>query len=627
MCAQLTSTQNDTLFEDEFVQLEMPYEEDSSLATQVEVLPLTFDCFTDALKIEARRRLAYVEWFEAHLSGGWTEDNIKSLFDDAVSILEAPVPNWRTLIRWRDKYIQHGRKLIALIPQNKGKGNRISRLNVSDEVYIEKAISKFLSKEKPSISYAYKLYRDQININNYDVTSIPIKSLSYKGFYNRIKKLPIFNYIKEREGVYKANVEFQSIGAYIPPTYIMERVQVDHTTLDLVLLDDRYMKPIGRPSLTVLLDSYSHCIVGFNLNFKQPSFESVRNALINTIRPKSYVREKYQNIQYEWPCYGKPHTLVVDNGVEFWSDSLEQACLEAKINIQYNPIRKPWLKPLIERFFGILNNSLLAAIPGKTFSNILTKGDYDPQKEAGMRLSIFLELLHLWIIDIYHCEADSRHRYIPILSWQHGFNKLPPACILGEDLAKLETMLSMSFFATHRRGGIHKNHLRYDSNELAAYRMNYPVKTKGRRKVLVKLNPQDISYIYVFIDEVSKLIRVPCVDPSGYTSGLRLDEHLVIVKVHHDFIDTQMDVVSLSRVRVYMNERIEKELGDVKNSNHNKIIRKVAQIRGEGSQPNNNAEHESPVSVKQTAEPENGSIGQPLQKDDWDNFISGLEPY
>ncbi|WP_446037926.1 hypothetical protein, partial [Streptomyces sp. SID1143] len=185
-------------------------------------------------------------------------------------------------------------------------------------------------------------------------------------FYNRIKKLPAYQVMKSRKGSYIADVEFKAIASHKPPSRIMERVEIDHTPLDLLLLDDDLLVPLGRPSLTLLIDAYSHCVVGFNLNFNQPSYESVRNALLSSISKKDYVKNKYPSIEHEWPCYGKPETLVVDNGVEFWSASLAQSCLELGINIQYNPVRKPWLKPMIERMFGIINRKLLEPIPGKT---------------------------------------------------------------------------------------------------------------------------------------------------------------------------------------------------------------------------------------------------------------------
>ncbi len=550
--------------------------------------------------------------------------------DDASKYLEEPLPNWRTIVHWRQRYYQQGKKLVALIPRTNGKGNRSKRLDSRDEIFVKEAISSFLDKKKPTIAKAYKNYKDKICVLNFtNDSSSQIKLLSYNSFYKRVLQSDIYKYVCARDGKYKADVEFNSYGAYIPPSYVMERVQIDHTTLDLVLLHDELLVPIGRPSITVLLDAYSHCIVGFNLNFRQPSYESVRNALLNTIYPKGYIAQNYPDIQHEWPCCGKPHTLVVDNGVEFWSTSLEHACKDANINIQYNPVRKPWLKPLIERFFGILNGDLLSSIPGKTFSNILEKGDYDSYKEAGMRFSVFLELFHHWIIDIYHQDADSRQRYIPILSWVKGCNKLPPPEIIGEDLEEFNIKLGMSFWATHRKGGVYKNHLRYESNELAAYRMHYPASTKGRRKVLVKLNPQDISYIYVLIDEIGKLIRVPCIDPTGETQGLSLDAHLISVKLHRDYIGSKIDVISLSKSRLYINQRIERELDYVKNASRNKMkaLNKIAKFQGMGSQPVEISNTDSVPYVQQLEKLEINESAITNLEDDWDGFTSGLEPY
>jgi len=41
------------------------------------------------------------------------------------------------------------------------------------------------------------------------------------------------------------------------PTEILERVEIDHTVLDLFLVDVDDRLPIGRPTLTTALDVYS----------------------------------------------------------------------------------------------------------------------------------------------------------------------------------------------------------------------------------------------------------------------------------------------------------------------------------------------------------------------------------
>lgn len=621
--------ENNGLFEDEFV---VPLPPNSASPTNVidTVLPATVDSFPDALKTEALHRLEYILWVETNLAGGWTEKNLTPLLADAALVLPPPAPNWRTLARWRKSYIQHGRTLVSLIPKHQAKGNSLSRLPPSDEMFFEQAVHCYLVGEQPSIASAFQYYSDSICMENLAVVENPIKSISYMAFYNRVKKLPAYQVMKNRKGQYTANVEFKAIGSHKPPSRIMERVEIDHTPLDLILLDDELLVPLGRPNLTLLIDAYSHCVVGFNLSFNQPGYESVRNALLSSIPQKDYVNKKYPTIEHEWPCYGKPETLVVDNGVEFWSVSLEQACLELGINIQYNPVRKPWLKPMIERMFGIINCKFLEPIPGKTFSDILEKGDYDPQKDAVMRFSTFLEIFHRWIVDVYHYEPDSRRRYIPIISWQHGCKNSPPAPIVGDDLAKLEVILSLSLQCMHRRGGIQRYHLRYDSDELASYRMNYPVQEKGRRKVLIKLNPRDISYVYVYIDEIGGYIRVPCIDPVGYTAGLSLQEHLINVKLHRDFINEQMDVVSLSKARTYINERIKKEIIDIRQSlrqRNQKGVNKIAKYRDIGSHTDTSIGYDPYLSAKNEVIPKPQNTVQPQNDDDWDSFIAGLEPY
>ncbi|MFA8091450.1 Mu transposase C-terminal domain-containing protein [Klebsiella oxytoca] len=617
----------DSPFEDEYKQLLV---EDLKIDdTTDNKLDSTLDCYPDKRKKEALHRLAYIQWFERRLQGGWTEKNIQPLIEEAALSLGPPVPNWLTLTRWHKNYIQNGQQVTALIPKHHEKGNKASRLTPDEESFIYDAIKGFLTLEKPSIAKIHQLYCDKIKVANIYLTDNKIKAISYKSFNNRIKKIPIYDFINKRKGAYAADIECRAVGTHIPPSRIMERVELDHTPLDLILLDDELLAPLGRPSLTLMIDAYSHCVVGYNLCFSQPSYESVSCALIHSISTKEYVKEKYPLIKNVWPCYGKPEILVVDNGAEFWSTSLEQACLELGINIHYNPVRKPWLKPLIERMFGTINHKLLESIPGKTFSNVMEKENYNPQKDAVMRLSSFLEIFHQWIIDVYHCEADSRYQYIPLLLWEMSIKMFPPAVIEGIDLKHLEIVLSISIYRKHRRSGIQIHHLHYDSDELASYRMNYSSESKGKKKVLVKLNPRDVSYIFVFIEEEGKYIRISCIDPCNYTKGLSLQQHLINIKLHRDFISSQIDSDSLSKVRIYIHERIEKEISDVRKNLRRKPLRgmkKIACHQGIGSQAGTTvAFYDIPARKKENGL-KNGDATQSLIKD-WDNLLQGIEPF
>src|SRR5271166_3600311 len=67
----------------------------------------------------------------------------------------------------------------------------------------------------------------------------------------------------------------------------------------------------------------------------------------------------YPDIRSDWPAYGVMRELVLDNGPEFHSDSLEQVCLFNGIEMHYAPRKTPWFKGKIERFFGTVNEGVL----------------------------------------------------------------------------------------------------------------------------------------------------------------------------------------------------------------------------------------------------------------------------
>jgi hypothetical protein len=51
----------------------------------------------------------------------------------------------------------------------------------------------------------------------------------------------------------------RSAGGVAPPvTGLLEQVQVDHTPVDVIVVDERHRLPIGRPYLTVAIDVLSH---------------------------------------------------------------------------------------------------------------------------------------------------------------------------------------------------------------------------------------------------------------------------------------------------------------------------------------------------------------------------------
>jgi putative transposase len=107
--------------------------------------------------------------------------------------------------------------------------------------------------------------------------------------------------------------------------------------------------------------------------------------------PKTHVKALFHT-QHEYLAFGLPEVLVVDNAIELHRD-LELACLQLGIELQHMPVRKPWFKGSIERWFRTLNTDLIHVTPGTTFSHFLERGEYDSQKHACITLDRLWERL------------------------------------------------------------------------------------------------------------------------------------------------------------------------------------------------------------------------------------------
>lgn len=107
--------------------------------------------------------------------------------------------------------------------------------------------------------------------------------------------------------------------------------QADHTRVD-VLVVDQSGAVLGRPWLTLVVDSYSRCIMGMHLGMEAPSAALVCLALRHAILPKQY--SSSYGLSQNWSSYGIPQCLYSDNGKDFKSQHIEQVALELGINCE-----------------------------------------------------------------------------------------------------------------------------------------------------------------------------------------------------------------------------------------------------------------------------------------------------
>jgi len=327
-------------------------------------------------------------------------------------------------------------------------------------------------------------------------------------------------------------------------------VEIDHTKLDLFVVDPERGMPIGRPWLTSAIDVYSKCVLGYYMSFNPPSYLTVMQCLRHAIAPKLYLKKMYPSVVNAWGAHGLPETVVVDNGKEFHSTHLEEACLDLGVLIQYAPIRLARYKGSVERFFGTLNTRLLHQQPGTSFSNIFDKGDYDPAKNAIIDMKTLNEVLHVWIVDDYHRREHKGIKNLPAVAWEEGIAEYPPALPpAGKEINVLLGMIeerAISPSGVEIHGGLF-----YNDEGLALLRRGMG---KGD-KVKVKYDPTDLSFIHVFDPGKGSFILVPAVD-QAYTRSLTLWQHEVIKRVARKRVREKVDIAALGRAKQTVEELV-----------------------------------------------------------------------
>jgi putative transposase len=99
----------------------------------------------------------------------------------------------------------------------------------------------------------------------------------------------------------------------------LEVVQIDHTEVDVFLVDDETRKSMdARPWLTLAIDVFTRMVVGFHLSMDKPSRVSLGLCMLNAVYDKTTWLKEH-GIDAIWPVAGLPEAVHSDNGADFRS--------------------------------------------------------------------------------------------------------------------------------------------------------------------------------------------------------------------------------------------------------------------------------------------------------------------
>ncbi len=483
---------------------------------------------TPAEQQAALRMLEYVNLLREQPRGQRSGAALKmALAEKARELGDPKPPIERTVYLNRRRFEGTGNDIRVLVPRIRHRGSRQTNLHPIVESIIDERISKsYLAASQISVAELHRLIEDDLKLENARRMKGDALPMPHPDTVRRriAANYDPYEVVKSREGPKAADQHFRIVGR--GPNYDrpLQMALIDATQLDLLIIDPFDGRPI-RPWLTLVIDAYSRCVLGFCLSFAPPSRETTNQALRHAFGFKSYLKEKYPAVRSSYPCFGLPLEIAGDNGSEFKNGDTRLALASVGIDPNFNPAGKPHYKGAIERLFRTLNQRLTHMLPGTTRSNVQELGDYDPIKAARITYAELLEALHICICDIYH---NTPHRELgdtPLNVWLRGTEKNPIEPPPSDE--ELCVLLGNTAVVTVQRNGITLDRIVYSAKWLTHLRAS-PGKEKN---ILVRYNPSDLSRIWVYDFVEKRYFPVAAAEECReYTVGLSSWEHEQVKK-------------------------------------------------------------------------------------------------
>ncbi len=412
-----------------------------------------------------------------------------------------------TIYRWLQRYRATG-SVLALIPQKPGWKKGKPRIPAHAEAVIQEVIKEvYLTPQRPS---AQKVVQEVIRRCDERKIDPPSPGTVRR----RLQRVPERDRLRAHGFREKAINRFQPAAGQFPNAdYPLAVMQIDHTPADIILVDDVHRMPIGRPWITLAMDVFSRVITGYYLSFDAPSETSVGMCVAQSMLPKDEWLLLH-GVEAEWPVWGTPRTIHVDNGPDFRSESFRRSCLAYGINLEFRPVRQPRYGGHIERLLGSLLKEI-HDLPGTTFSSIKDKEGYDPEKHAAMTKSEFEEWLVTLICKIYHHRRHSGIGMSPMKKWEIGVFGNAEAQGVGlapRPADRLSVLLDFlpSFQRTIQPFGVTIDGLRYYDEALRAWiNAIEPDDSSKKRSFVFRRDPRDISAIWFKEPTLGQYFKIP----------------------------------------------------------------------------------------------------------------------
>lgn len=366
----------------------------------------------------------------------WLKQKIETeigRFGSVIDLQSPPSPT--ALRRWLRRYEACDFDPIALVDGHGRSGNRDDRLHPDARERMNEWVEKYKSNLKPSIAQLYRAMRADFHLEARHL-SVPSRNT----FTRAIKQLDPFHVLAAREGEAVARRKLYAVRARIDVSRPLERVEMDEQMVPLQsMLVERdlwdtlpeklkYGISHSRVWLSKLIDVYSKVVLGFVLT-PAPSAASALATLRMGLEDKTELARSL-GCDTAWYMFGVPEVIVTDSGSNFRSKAFRAAALDLGCSIMIAPAGLPQMRGTIERSFRTDAQRFYSMFPGRTFSDVVAKGEYDSEANIAVTQMELARLLVRYFVDVYH---NTPHGGLggetPLEAWNRGvarFGVLPP---------------------------------------------------------------------------------------------------------------------------------------------------------------------------------------------------------
>lgn len=355
-----------------------------------------------------------------------------------------------------------------------------------------------------------------------------LTSVKYDAFNRMIKAGATYDRVLAQDGAKKARMMFRPLWHGTDVTRYGELVAFDDHECDLAVwlrvfgVWDHltpFMKKVAETSrvwITVGVDVATGYVVAIRMS-KNRSSKMVVSAIEMAISDKSPMAAMC-GAQRQWfPVIIE--NFVSDNGSEYLAEEVTEVGSACGIEMDRTPAEQPWLRGTCERTLRTLGALVTHGMPGRTFSNVVERGDYDSEQNAALLAEEFYALLIRMTVDYHHLTISGPRKRAPHNIVAKYLTEMKPGNRRLMDLHMRRHIFGVDANRAIHPEGIIVWGIRYNSDELQRQRQ-----LRGNAKIRIRFHEEDLRWISVQLPD-RKWITVP--NRFGFDSSVGLKEWIL----------------------------------------------------------------------------------------------------